>query len=92
MSNRPGIGADWLKFYMQDVYTNDYVIVRGHKSRSPKYYDKMLAREDEDKLAHFKETREWRAYQLRDDNTDARLAAKEIVQQAQLKQLVRGKI
>lgn len=90
MSN--GIGADWLKFYKTDVYTNDYVIVRGHKSRVPRYYDKKFAKLDEEQMAHFKELREWQAYQVRKDNTDERLAVKEKVTEAKLKHLVRGKI
>lgn len=90
MSN--GIAADWLKFYRQDVYTHDYVIVRGKQSRVPRYYDKQLAKIDEEQLQHFKELREWKAYQVREDNTDERLAVKEQVTDAKLKTLIRGKI
>lgn len=90
MSN--GIGADWLKFYKQDVYTDDYVIVRGHKSRVPRYYDKKFAKLDEEQMQHFKELREWKAYQVRTDNTDERLTVKEKVTEAKIKALARGKI
>lgn len=43
MSRRPGIGAEWLKRYVDDVYTHDELIMRGEKMRPPRYYDKLLA-------------------------------------------------
>lgn len=89
MSNRPGIGADWLKFYKKDVYTNDYVIIRGHKSTTPTYYDKLFARIDEDTMKQFKEDREYKGYQLRTDNTPERLDVKRQVTEAKLKHLKR---
>ena len=92
MSNRPGIGADWIKFFQQDVYTDDYVIIRGKESRTPKYYDKIFNRINEETMTRFKEEREWTAYQHRDDNTQERLNVKEQVQQAKLNSLLRGKI
>lgn len=42
MSRRPGIAATWLAKFMSDVYPHDHVIVRGHKTRPPRYYDKQL--------------------------------------------------
>lgn len=92
MSNRSGLGADWIKFFKTDVYTDDYVIIRGKESRTPKYYDKIFNRINEETMARIKEEREWTAYQHRDDNTQARLDVKEQVQQAKLNLLIRGKI
>lgn len=40
MSRRPGIGSGWLDKYKTDVFPNDFVIIRGHKCKVPKYYDK----------------------------------------------------
>lgn len=57
MSNRPGIGADWLTRYNLDVYKvdkltdevlRDAVRYRGHDSRPPRYYDKVLGRQSSD--------------------------------------------
>jgi len=42
MSNRPGIGAGWIKKWTSDVYPSDEVIVRGHSCKPPRYYDKYL--------------------------------------------------
>lgn len=40
MSRRPGIGRGWLDKYTTDVYPNDFVVIRGHKCKVPKFYDK----------------------------------------------------
>lgn len=91
-SRKPGIGGDWLKFYKNDVYTYDYVVVNGVETNVPKYYDKLLKRSDPDKMRDFKEQREWNGYQTRNDNTAERLRVKEIVAKAKTSQLIRGKI
>lgn len=39
MSRRPGIGAGWLEKWSSDVYPSDIVIVRGTKTKPPRYYD-----------------------------------------------------
>lgn len=92
MSNRPGIGADWLKFYKNDVYQNDYVVINGQESRVPTYYDKLFKKMNPDKMAEFKEEREWQGYKNRADNTTERLLVKEQVAIAKTKSLIRGKI
>lgn len=40
MSRRPGIGKAWLEKYTDDVFPNDFVIIRGQKCKVPKYYNK----------------------------------------------------
>lgn len=89
MSLKPGIGANWLELYKPDVYNFDHIIVNGQECTPPKYYDKLLKREDPELLAELKERREWTAYQRRDDNTPERLHAKQQVQQARYEQLKR---
>lgn len=91
-SRKPGIGADWLRFYQQDVYTNDYVIINGVETNVPKFYDRLLKRKNPELMAEFKEAREWNGYQHRNDNTQARLLVKEQVAIAKTQQLIRGKI
>jgi len=46
MSRRPGIGKGWYEKFKADIYPLDRLIVRGHPSRPPRYYDNLLARED----------------------------------------------
>lgn len=92
MSLKPGLGADWYKFYKNDVHTNDYVIINGKETNVPKFYDKILKRTDPEKMQEFKEAREWNGYKQRLDNTPERLAIKEQVTLAKIQQLKRGKI
>lgn len=92
MSRKPGLGADWYNFYKKDIHTNDYVIINGKETNVPKFYDKILKRTDPEKMQEFKEQREWNGYQARQDNTPERLAVKEQVTLAKLKQLQRGQI
>lgn len=89
MSTAPGLGAAWLKKFEKDVYTDDYVIINGHKSRTPAYYDKLFKRVSPEELERFKEEREWAAYQYREDQTPERLAVKEQVAKAKLNMLKR---
>jgi hypothetical protein len=90
MSN--GIGADWLKFHEKDVYTNDYVIIRGEKCNVPAYYDKLLKRKNPELMQEFKDAREWKGEQNWENNTPERLRVREIVKIAQTNQLKRGEI
>lgn len=50
MSRKPGIGQSWLDKYKSDVYPHDYVVVKKHKIRPPRYYDKQLAEEELEKI------------------------------------------
>lgn len=92
MSLKPAIGKTWLEKYKGDVYNNDHVIINGVACNPPKYYDKLLKRMDKDRLEELKECREENAAKHKSDNTPERLKVREIVQQAQLNQLIRGKI
>ena len=46
MSLKPGIGARWLEKFQSDVYPDGQMVVRGVKSKSPRYYDKLYRRVD----------------------------------------------
>lgn len=51
MSLRPyGIGAKWLSKYQGDVFPEDCVVVKGHKTKPPRYYTKYLEKVDPDLL------------------------------------------
>jgi len=41
-----GIGKGWYDKYKSDIYPHDRVIVRGHPSRPPRYYDNLLSVEE----------------------------------------------
>lgn len=89
MSLAEGIGKNWLRKYTPDVYPHGHVITRGKKNKAPKYYDKIYKKEEPEQYAELKTQREYAAAQQAQDNTDARLEAKQTVKQAQLSQLKR---
>ena len=59
-SNRPGIGAAWIKRYLQEVITDEYRIrsfsgSHMHLSGIPRYYRKILERDYPDVFKQYKE-------------------------------------
>ncbi len=85
-----GIGKGWLEEFQSDVYPNDYVIMRGHKLRPPRYYDNIYDVNDPKGAAKLRGRRVRNAREHEDNNTPERLRVRETVQEAKLKQLVRN--
>lgn len=75
MSNRPGIGESWFRAFSSDVYPSDEVISRGRAAKPPRYYDKLLEREDNALLVELKRRRK-EGRRLEDETAD-RLAVRE---------------
>lgn len=50
MSRKPGIGKTWFDQYKSDVFPNDYVVMKKHKIRPPRFYDKQLPQEELEKI------------------------------------------
>lgn len=90
MSLRPGIAAAWFRKFRSDVVTFDYVVHEGKKYPVPKYYDRLLDRDDPDLLARWKEDRELRALPFRPDGSPDRLLVRETVEAARIKTLKRN--
>lgn len=81
MSRRPGIGRGYLEKYRGEIDAHDEVIVRGFPMRPPKYYDRIIDKEDPDAFALVKLKREQTAQHLthrqrqaRETNQEAKLA------------------
>lgn len=89
MSLKPGIGAAWLSRYVSDVYPNDYVIVRGRKTKPPRYYDKLFRVSGADFIDDVFFAREDVAQLHLDNNTPERLAVRERLALARLSKLKR---
>lgn len=88
MSLKPGIGGKWFDLYSSDVYAgHDYVVVNGKKVRPPRYFDRLLEKRNPELYADIKEARADRAKRLAPDNTPERLAVKEEVKRAAIKNL-----
>jgi len=46
MSRRGGIGTTWFKKYASDLYPSDFAVVKGKKQQVPRFYDKLLEKEN----------------------------------------------
>lgn len=90
MSRRPGIGHDWISRYTIDCYPKDFTTIRGVRMRPPKYYDRYLESIDPDMYDDIKSGRELSMMNMADENTVLRLSSREIVKEAQFKQLKRS--
>ena len=91
MSLKPGIGFDWYsKYGRTDVEVRDSVVINGVECSVPRYYMKLLRRNNLLQYNEVKAQREFANYLHRGDNTDERLAVKEIVKIAQISKLCRS--
>jgi hypothetical protein len=89
MSRRPGIGQDWFRRYGADVYPFDEVVVNGHPTKPPRYYDDLLKKDREGDHEKVKLRRKQLAWKHRADSTPERLAARERVIKARTSELHR---
>ena len=46
MTSSLGIGREWIENWLYDVYPKDWIAVKGHKVKPPRYYDNVLKRRD----------------------------------------------
>ena len=90
MSN--GIGKDHYIKYRSDMYPRDTVVINGHETRPPRYYDDLYELEEPATMAAIREKRceEMAVHQA--DNTPERLRQREKVKLAQLKMLKREEV
>ena len=91
MSRRPGIGKEWYdKYGKTDVHQNDEIITRdGKRIKTPKYYDKLLAKVDPETLKNIKECREQTGKAYYNETHPKRLEAREKNARARLQRLRR---
>lgn len=87
MSNRPGIGADWFKRWSKEVYPRDTVVIAGREMRPPKYYDRLLEKDEPGLFDQVKVERIHRVQQAMLDNPDIgkRMLTKMQVKELQMK-------
>jgi len=80
-----GIGYGWLKKYGDsDVFPHDEVIARGHASKPPRYYDKVLKDEAPEAYEALKQNR--LEQKLDEENlTPRRLRDRETVTKARMR-------
>ncbi len=92
MSRRPGLGQGWLEKWRSDVYPSDEIIINGHPVRPPKYYDLQMEAAHSKQFRKVKRSRIAESKKHLHDQTPARLAVREKVQNAKLQRLPRKEI
>lgn len=87
-SGKGGLATSWINKYKSDVFPSDQVINdQGRAMRTPKFYDQFLTEEEKQSV---KEKRAREAKKHTYDQTPRRLAVRERVTQAKIKQLKRS--
>lgn len=89
MSRRPGIGKGWYDKFKNDVFPDDFVVVRGKKLKPPKFYRDQHEKEHARESAKLKAERK-HAAKNNVDNTFPRLKAREEIQYEKLNRLKRS--
>lgn len=89
MSRKPGIGKGWYEKYKKSVYMEKRagVRIRGRLTAPPRYYDKLLQREDAEKYNRVKKRRFQDNLKKAANHTAARLQAEEIITEQKIKTL-----
>jgi hypothetical protein len=91
MSRKPGIGKSWFDKYRADVYPHDYVVIKKHKIRPPRFYDDKLEEVDKDAYEQLKQKRQEELPEVidqYDENMD-RLWIEEAVKENRINILIR---
>lgn len=81
-SLRPGIASDWLRLYWPDVVDGEVTMLGGVKLPLPTFYKRRLRKMKRFEDAQFRREQEVKA---RADDSDARLAVKELVLKERIK-------
>lgn len=90
-SRRPGIGADFYLANKNDFRSGDFALLEGKKKKVPRYYDRLLERENLKNLELVKAQRKINARVHRANNTEARLGVREAIAKAKQKHFTQPK-
>lgn len=91
MSRRPGIGKLHFDKHSHEIYPHDEIVVRGVPCKPPKFYDRLLEKNDPKAYAILKDERE-SALMLspsREHSSPERLRIRGVVKRAQIQSLRR---
>ena len=81
MSRNPGLGADWIKKWKDDVYSDDSIVIEGRQHRPPRFYDERLSQEE---LLSVKARRRAAVAEAAESLSHERLQAKESIYNSRL--------
>lgn len=82
MSLKPGIGEPWFRKFWSDVYPADLVVMNGKTMRPPRYYDRLLERQDPDLWQRVRRARA--SSRDLENTTPDRLRSSEICKEAEV--------
>ena len=57
-SLKPGIGQRWIEKHYQDVFRDDYIVIKGKRRSVPRFYDKWLEKHHPEWAAEIKDKRQ----------------------------------
>lgn len=99
MSRRPGIAAGWFEKFKDDVYPDDFVLIKKGKhtkgesiikAKPPKFYDSKYELTNPEEYVVMKEKRKITAQRHSENNSFDRLRVREEIQEIKAKQLIRS--
>jgi len=85
-----GIGHGWWTEYRSDVFPDDFVVIKGKKVPTPRYYSQLLKLEDEPAYNAVLEERKRKAEKRAADNTPERRKVKAQVTKGRVNMKKRG--
>ena len=89
MSRMPGLGHDWYNKYKNQIYPNDFIVIRdGITCKPPQYYDSLLEKDNPELYERVKKARQAK-YRRDEDMTDEEYAAAEIQERLKAKKLTK---
>lgn len=89
-SSRLGVGKDFYKRFKSDIYPDDFVVINDRKVRPPRYYDKLLEKDDPKLFSLVKAARRRKGSEHADNNTITRLAIREKIASRKFRELIRS--
>lgn len=97
------LGLSWFNKYKSDCFPSDFLVVDGRQTRVPRFYDKLLKKEEQPRpekkffqelnaqpLRRLKKGRRAQSRLRAEDQTPARLRVREFVKKSQLTRLKRN--
>lgn len=88
-SKKPAVGLEWFKKYHNDVFPDDFVVLRGQQMKPPKYYSQKYEVAYPSDFAKIKAQRKNFAKTQEADNTFPRRQVKETIAKTKLNQKIR---
>lgn len=89
MSRMPGLGHDWYNKYKNQIYPNDFIVIRdGITCKPPQYYDSLLEKDNPELYEQVKAARQAK-YRRDEDMTDEEYAAAAIQERLKAKKLTK---